>query len=69
MAFLDFKEYNQVTMFPTTRLPMDTPLASAYVPYQMWEEPISPEDALEKGTIFTELDFPFLCDGGANFER
>jgi hypothetical protein len=38
------------------------------VPYQTWEEPMSAEDALNHGTIFTELNLPFLCVGGANYD-
>lgn len=56
------------TKIPTTRLPEDMPLASAYVPYQMWDTPMPLEESLKIGTIFTELDFPFICDGGANRE-
>lgn len=57
-----------MTKIPKTRLPEDIPLASAFVPYQFWDTPIPPEEGLNIGTIFSELDFPFLCDGGANHE-
>lgn len=51
------------TKLPTTRLPVSVPLASSYVPYQAWEEPTPPEESLQVGTIFTELDLPFLGGG------
>ena len=36
------------------------PLAMAYVPMQIWRMVFSPEKALEQGTIFQELDLPFM---------
>lgn len=36
------------------------PIAMAYVPWQYWETPMDPCQALEIGTIFKELDKPFL---------
>ncbi len=36
-------------------------LAMAYVPWQRWNTVFSAEEALCKGTIFPELDLPFLC--------
>ena len=35
------------------------PLAMAYVPMQQFGEMYSPEVALERGTLFPELDLPF----------
>lgn len=40
------------------------PLAMAYVPMQQWNEIYEGEKALERGTIFPELDLPF-CGKGA----
>lgn len=34
-------------------------LAMAYVPYQRFEKLYSEEKALERGTLFEELDMPF----------
>jgi hypothetical protein len=65
---LECEENVSTTKLPTTRLPKETPIGSAYVPYQTWEEPMSAEDALNHGTIFTELNLPFLCVGGANYD-
>ena len=39
--------------------PRKTPLAMAYVPFQQWEEPYSPNKALSAGTVFPSLDLPF----------
>ena len=38
----------------------DMPIAMAYVPWQRWKSTYDPEKALERGTIFPELDLPFL---------
>ena len=37
------------------------PLASVYSPIQHWRNLYEPEEALEKGTLFKELDLPFVC--------
>ena len=39
------------------------PLAMAYVPWQCWNETYKPAEALHRGTIFPELDLPFLAGG------
>ena len=36
----------------------DYPLASVYSPYQMWREIYTPDVALGRGTLFSELDLP-----------
>ena len=39
------------------------PLAMAYAPYQVWRSTYCEDNALEKGTLFSELDLPFEgCD-------
>ncbi len=43
-----------------SRFPANTPLAMAYVPFQQWGDTKSPEDALESGTLFDDLVFPFM---------
>lgn len=47
-----------------SRFPENTPLAMAYVPVQNWKEPYNLEKGFEKGTIFSELDFPFDPEEG-----
>ena len=37
------------------------PLAMAYVPMQKWKTVYSNDVALNRGTIFPELDLPFLA--------
>ncbi|SJZ30495.1 spore coat associated protein CotJA [Selenihalanaerobacter shriftii] len=37
----------------------DSRLAQAYVPYQMYDEIFYPEEALERGTLFPDLYFPY----------
>lgn len=44
--------------------PRQISLAMLYVPEQRWERLYPEEDALEKGTLFRGLDFPFY--GGAD---
>ena len=44
--------------------PADMPIGMAYVPWQKWQEIYEPCRALESGTIFKELDKPFLGKGG-----
>ena len=39
-------------------------LAMAYSPKQYWRKLYSPEDALERGTLFAELDKPLEVRGG-----
>ena len=38
-------------------------LAMSYVLMQGWSQPYEPAQALERGTIFPELDLPFLAAG------
>ncbi|MFQ8601001.1 MAG: spore coat associated protein CotJA, partial [Oscillospiraceae bacterium] len=38
----------------------DVPLAMAYVPMQKWQKLYDPDVALERGTLFLELDKPFI---------
>lgn len=45
--------------------PADMPIAMAYVPWQRWQDLYEPCKALEHGTIFKELDKPFLGKGGS----
>ena len=40
------------------------PIAMAYVPMQQWRKIYSNEVALDRGTIFEELDLPFMGRGG-----
>ena len=40
------------------------PAAMAYVPWQSFRDIYGPEDAFQAGTIFAELDLPFLGGGG-----
>lgn len=40
--------------------PAETPIGMAYVPYQKWKNVYEANVALERGTIFEDLDKPFL---------
>jgi hypothetical protein len=47
-----------------TPFPQNTPVAMAYVPFQQFGPLYSPENGFDRGTIFPELDKPFLGGGG-----
>jgi hypothetical protein len=38
------------------------PLAMVYSPHQEWRDAYTPEVALNRGTLFAELDLPFEGD-------
>ena len=42
------------------RYSIDAPLVMAYVPMQVWRNLYSARDALAQGTLFSELNLPFL---------
>ena len=44
--------------------PEGTPLAMSYIPWQQWREIYEPDTGFTHGTIFKELDKPFLWKGG-----
>ncbi|MFU0831907.1 MAG: hypothetical protein ACFWUC_03070 [Oscillospiraceae bacterium] len=46
-----------------SRFPAQTPVAMAYVPFQNMDTTYSPEEGLNYGTIFPELNKPFLGGG------
>ncbi len=48
----------QKSMFPC-----DPVVAMAYVPWQQFKDVYEPEVALCRGTLFAELDKPFLAGG------
>ena len=43
---------------------MQLPLAMAYVPMQGWSQTYDPAVGLQRGTVFPELDLPFMVIGG-----
>ena len=43
---------------PKTVLPKEMPIGMLYVPYQTWQKVYEPAVALDRGTIFEELDKP-----------
>lgn len=47
-------------------LPENPVEAMAYIPFQQYETVYSPEKALERGTMFPELDKPFYGKRGAS---
>ena len=43
-----------------TSLPKDMPVGMAYVPFQQWDTPYEGAVGYSRGTIFKELDLPFI---------
>ena len=39
------------------------PVGMGYVPWQQWQQLYSPEQGLQKGTLFPDLDLPFMRGG------
>lgn len=54
-------------MLMTPYMPVMPKLAEAYVPYQEYKTSYSPEEALEKGTMFPELYSPYHKDEEGGF--
>ena len=52
----NFRQYEN---FARTRYPEGLELARAYIPYQQYTKAWSPEEALERGTMFPELYRPY----------
>lgn len=44
---------------PKTAFPAETPLAMAYVPYQMWDAVYDAEEGIAQGSMFPSLVKPF----------
>lgn len=74
---LDFSQPQATMCYPSHMIrPADTqaevqmqggvplPLAMAYVPMQGWSQTYDPAVALQRGTVFPELDLPFMVIGG-----
>ena len=43
-------------------------LGMAYIPVQAWQSLYEPEDGFARGTIFEELDFPFMGKGDCRYD-
>lgn len=57
----DYQRYSRVRSAGSSRGNMaDFPVAMAYVPWQQWNTLYDLEKGLETGTIFPELNRPFL---------
>ncbi len=54
---------NQDTGSDMSKFPEETPLAMCYVPWQNFNSVYSENTALEKGTVFPDLYFPFMGKG------
>lgn len=52
------------TVVSTEIMPQNLSLAMSYVPYQQFSKVYSNEEALINGTLFPELDKPFMRAAG-----
>lgn len=64
---MQYNTYRQMQT-PTCMASRDTlgnkPIAMAYVPWQTWRDLYDTEKGFQCGTIFQELNLPFLGKGG-----
>ena len=58
------QSYNKASECPSNECLEKLPLAMCYVPMQKWGTVYDPDVALERGTLFPDLDFPFLGKEG-----
>lgn len=49
-----------------SRFPNNAPLAMAYVPFQEWGDVYSDDEAFPIGTLFPDLNFPFMRGADRN---
>ena len=72
---MDFRQQQAAMCYPShmvlpamaqTDMPTSVtlPLAMAYVPMQGWSQTYDPAVGLQRGTVFPELDLPFMVIGG-----
>jgi len=54
---------NNIENANISEFPAQTPLAMAYVPFQQWGKVYDAHEGFHKGTIFPDLDFPFMRGG------
>ncbi|MBP1559636.1 MAG: spore coat associated protein CotJA [Oscillospiraceae bacterium] len=54
----------QGLVVPEGKFPSETPLAMAYIPWQEWEDTYPEDTAMDIGTIFPSLDYPFCGKEG-----
>lgn len=52
-----------------SRFPENTPIAMSYTPMQQWGSVYPEDEALSVGTIFPELNLPFMPEGGCYGQR
>lgn len=50
------------------RFPAETPLAMAYVPYQTFNTVYEADTALDRGTLFPELNLPLASEEDMKYE-
>ena len=55
---INIPENNMMTAFPEK-----TPLAMAYVPFQQWGRTYESHEGFHRGTLFPDLDLPFMRGG------
>lgn len=61
--FAKRKEQSENGQEALSRFPAETPVAMAYVPLQFLKEEYEPTVAFKNGTLFPELNKPFMAGG------
>lgn len=63
---MNFQQDNISSPSQLSSFPEHTPIGMAYVPFQQWGKTYEADEALQHGTMFPDLDYPFL--GGGSHE-
>ncbi|MBQ8804675.1 MAG: spore coat associated protein CotJA [Tyzzerella sp.] len=64
MPYTNYRQTQMVTPVVRRDTSDDMSLAMAYVPWQVWRNLYDAEKGFHCGTIFQELNMPFLGKGG-----
>lgn len=64
MPYHQHRHVHMPVACPSEDIWKDKPLAMAYVPWQIWRDIYETEKGFHCGTIFKELNLPFVGKGG-----
>ena len=63
-----YNDYNRNHNIDNNQSDDDKSLAMVYIPFQKWQKLYSEEVALNRGTLFSELDKPFIGEEAVSNE-
>ena len=63
-----YNDYNRNHYIDNNQSDDDKSLAMVYIPFQKWQKLYSEEVALNRGTLFSELDKPFIGEEAVSNE-